>query len=269
MKFHVAVALLVIVAARSVSGQANPEDVVRAFFKAEDEGRWIDAARLLDLQRFERIRANTLKVGDYRAPFIRRTPEDLMKFDPDMPRAAAEYQIKKMNEDMRDYDFLSHQYARTSTLESLRTLPIEEVAARWLEAKGPDWAAELSARERKRHPDPNCPEIPDSIAAKLKSEWRRPLATVLGATAGSDSLRYVVVGMQRWRPDSAGEAAGRDGESGMSGMSPNVLTVRRVGGAWRIVPLEDMPDFMGFSGNVAFVSAACGLGDIDSVDSKR
>lgn len=259
---RVGLALLTLVAARPVGGQSSPEDVVRAFFKAEREGRWVDAARLMDLQRFERFRSNALAVGGIRSVAFHQTAEDLMKIDPDMPRVVAEYRIKKINEHMGEYDFLSYQFARTPSFDSLRVLPIEEVAARWLEAKGPDWAAELRAREQKRHPNPGCPQIPDSVAARLRSE--RPQATVLGATAGSDSVRYVVVGVQRGS-NNLRDAGGPDVESMMP---PGVFTVRRIGGAWKIVPREDMPNVMGMPGNIAFVSG-CNQVEVVEEDPRR
>jgi hypothetical protein len=249
--------------ARVLAAQSSPEDVVRAFFKAEREGRWIDAARFMDLQRFERLRSNALSAAGFRSVWVNRTADDLMKQDPEMPRAAAEYQLKKMNESMRDYDFLSHQFARTPTLDSLRVLPVEEVAARWLEAKGPDWAAELRTREQKRHPDPGCPQVPDSITAKLRSE--RPQATVLGATTGSDSVRYVVVGTQQSRSENVRDAGDRDIESLMT---PSVMTVKRIGGAWKILPRDDMPNSMGMPGNITFVQG-CNLVRVVGEEPKR
>lgn len=234
--------------AMSQSPAPSPQEVAREFFKAEDEDRWLDAARILDLRRFETLRQMTLKgVRTVRAP-SRLTPEVIMRSDPDMPRAVAEYQAKQANKGLEEFDLLAYQFARVPSADSLEALSVDEAAARWLEAKGPKWTEE---RERKRaagRPPMKCPESVDSMTFSSLGQFRAPGAAILGATADGDSVRYVVVGRGfGLRPRT---------QEFESEISPHVLTLVRVNGAWRIVPTADMITSTGFSGNTTF-SIAC------------
>lgn len=245
----------VLLVAKPASAQ-GPEEVVRAFFQAEDDGRWLDAARMMDLQAFEPFRRNMLRGLQMAHSFARMTPEDLMKQEPDMPRAVAEYQIKEMNEHMRDFNYLEHEFARVESADTLRGLSIDEAAARWLEAKGPKWSAELAHREDLRHPPHACPpEYPDSVVAKYPKEWAEPKAHVLGAATGSDTLSYVVIGVQSFLRRAITPPA--DDLEPIPGPSPHVLTLRKVGGAWKILPAFDMPNSSGVVGGSIVATLVC------------
>ena len=234
--------------AMSQSPEASPEEVVRQFFKAQDEDRWLDAAHLLDLRRFETIRRMTVRgLRMARAPF-RLTPEVIMQSDPDIPRAVAEYEAKKANKGMEDINFLSFQFARVPSADSLEALPLDEAAARWLEAKGPKWVEERDRKRAGARPPMKCPGMPDSATLMSFGQLKTPKAVVLGTTPG-DSVRYVVVGRRNRGVQSRVDEF-------ESAMSPNVLTLVRVSGAWRVVPTDDMITSTGFSGNTSF-SIAC------------
>ena len=262
MRVRVAFALFWLAFARPAVGQSSPADNVRAFFKAEDESRWLDAARMLDLKSFERIQRNAIAASRQRGSFRQMTAEDLMKFDPDMPRAAAEYQVKKTNE-MRTRDFLLDEFARVTSVDSLAALSTEQAAARWLEAQGPEWKTELSLRDARTAPKVDCPELSDSAKrAMLVRNARMPRATVLGETERSDSLRYVVVGEDYGSvhiPD-------RTAEGGT--MAPHVIILVNVTGVWKIVPTFDMPRSNGLGGMTA-VSMTCGKGTFDVVNPEQ
>jgi hypothetical protein len=244
---------LLVSGARWVSAQSSPEDVVRAFFKAEEEGRWIDAAHMLDLNAFEPIRQNLLRASKFQPQLSRQTPEDLMRWEPDMPRAVAEWQIKKMNESFRDFSYLEHEFARVPSIDSLRALPVDQAAARWLEAKGPKYTTHLANLASTRRPEIDCGEVLDSVQEKTKVEWTSPVAVVLGATAGSDSVRYVVVGRQDWIARPARELS----PAPEVGRSPTAVILRNAGGVWKIVPAYDMPYFDGMVGGTVVTSMRC------------
>jgi len=244
-----ALMLVGLLGVQSAAAQSEPEDVVRSFFKAEDDGRWRDAARMLDLRGFERIRQNMLNYS-LRSSLAPRTAEDLMRLQPDMPRNVAEYQARKTNEAMRAYDPLEREFARVPTADSLRALSPEEAAARWLEAQGPGWKTRLALRESARSPTDGCPDLPDSVRAKIMMESEYPTARVLGSTTGSP--RYVIVGMD-WKGK-----AGLDGSSDVAGPGLQVLTLRNVGGSWKIIPTEEMPVSRGL-GPTAVFQVSCHL----------
>ena len=264
MRARVVFALLVIGFSRPVFGQSNPGDVVRAFFKAEDEGRWLDAARMLDLKSFEPIQRNAVTASRRQGTFRQTTAEDLMKFDPDMPRAAAEYQVKRMNESRRTHNYLLEEFARVTSVDSLAALSTEQAAARWLEAQGPEWKMEVSAKDSRTAPKVDCPELSDSAKRALIVQGARmlPRATILGVTERSDSLRFVVVG-----EDYGSVHISDPGVNGPS-LSPHVVTLVNSAGAWKIVPTLDMPRSNGFGGMTTF-AIACGKGTLEGVDQKK
>jgi len=236
------------------SRPATPEEVVRDFFKAEQEGRWLDAARLLDLKRFESIRRSFIPVDNaWRAPRL-VTAEEMMKEQPDMPRAAAEYQVKKMREaySYSQFDYLSRDFARVASIDSLRALPVDEAAARWLEAKGPQWRMELGRRASMLQPELQCPELPDSIRAAIAKELSTPSPKILGITTSSDSVRYAVIAPVFWGSGKGGQFEPPEGEFNLS---PPTLTLRKVSGAWKIIPKLDMPGPDGFGGMAVNFSA--------------
>jgi hypothetical protein len=236
--------------------------VVGAFFKAEDESRWLDAARMLDLKSFEPIQRNAITASRQRGTFRLATAEDLMKYDPDMPRAAAEYQVKRMNE-LRSRDFVLDEFARVTSVDSLASLSTEQAAARWLEGQGPEWKTELSSRDARTAPTVDCPELSDSAKrAMIIRDARMPRATILGETERSDSLRYVVVG------EDYGSVHIPDRTVNGGTLSPHVIILVNVAGAWKIVPTLDIPRSNGLGG-MAGVSIACGKGTFEGIDQKK
>jgi len=217
----------------------SPEDVVRAFFKAEDEGRWTDAARMLDLDRFRPFLKSAIDNLRATRTFPARTAEDLMKWEPDMPRAVAEYQAKKLNEGFRSFDLIEREFAHVNSVDSLARLSTETAAARWLEASGPAWQEVLARRQMANTPAIDCPPLPDSVTNEFakKMVFPQPRVTILGATSGSDSVSYVVVS-DAFAIMPANGPGVFDGESFRS---PSAMILRRLGGFWKIVPTADLP----------------------------
>ena len=244
MKLRLAIALFGLAFARPVFGQSNPGDVVRSFFKAEDESRWIDAARMLDLKSFEPIQRNAIATSRQRGTFRQLSAEEVMKLDPGMPRTVAEYQVKRSNE-LRARDYILDEFARVPSVDSLAALSTEQAAARWLEAQGPEWRTELASRDNRGYPKIDCPGLSDSAKkALIVQSERMPQVRVLGETQGSDSLRYVVIaedyGMTQVR------------STDRVSLSPHVITLVNVGNAWKIVPAFDMPRANGVGGMTTY-----------------
>jgi hypothetical protein len=148
----VAVALAAAGAA-PVHAQESPAQVAAAFFKAVAEERWRDAARQLDLAAFDRFRRERIAAARLPQPPHRQTTvEDLLRHDPDMPRAVAEYQIRKMTEARRHvFNWVDHEFAGVADVDALAALSAEESAARWLQARDLRWQSRRAAeRERAR-----------------------------------------------------------------------------------------------------------------------
>jgi hypothetical protein len=240
--------------AEAQSTASTPEQVARDFFKAEQDDRWIDAARFLDLERFEQIRRSVVQSIRSMASRPKLTAEQLMKLDPALPLAAAEYQARSMYEGFRNHDFLSRSFARVPSADSLAALPVEVAAARWLEAQGWRWKYEMALEETKRRPHPNCPGLPDSVLRRMSAQFRPPLSPILGATEASDSVRYVVVGF----PEAAWNEARNGREDAYPTLSPRALVLIRVDSNWRIVATPDMPHSDGADGMSTF-AIGCGI----------
>jgi hypothetical protein len=239
--------------AEAQSAQPTPEDVVRDFFKAEDEGRWMDAAHSLDLTRFEPIRRSAVQGAKSMTSRQKINAQEVMRWDPDMPLAVAEYQAKKSNEGFQRVEFLSREFARVSSVDSLVALQIDEAAARWLEAKGSKWQNEMALRESKGRPEVDCPGVPDSMTHEIRTELATPVTTILGATAASDTVRYVVIGLTRFGGNSATPV-----DAPYPAISPKAITMRKLDGSWRIVPAPDMPNSDTFGGTTV-VTIRCSM----------
>ena len=221
--------------------QSSAEETARAFFKAENESRWRDAALLLDLKTFEWILNRSL--SNRPQALSASTVEDLMRLDPKMPRVVAEYQVQRMNQLSRGYDPLSREYAHVPSRDSLAKLSVQEAAARWLQARSPEWQEELAFTEATRRGDRLCDQPVDSMRKVLRAEFRRPAARILGTTM-RDSAAYVVV-TEGYQRQSALATRGIE-------PSPSVLQLTMVNGDWRVVPAFDMPDATGSGGSTSF-----------------
>jgi hypothetical protein len=237
------------------SRPSTPEEVVRDFFQAQRAGRWLDAAQLMDLESFDRLRSRTIANLAFARTFPRITADEMRRVDPDMPLAVAEYQAKKQSESIASFDPLSAEFAHVPTIDSLRALPLAEVAARWLEARDPRWQAHLSVERSKGLANATCASLPDSVTSQFTEKLMPLVATVLGVAQPSDSVRYVVVGQSGSIQPSDGSRRS-DWEANPS---PSVLTLRSMGGKWRIVPALDMPNTEGFGGAMAMASMTCEL----------
>jgi hypothetical protein len=241
------------------SNAASPEEVARQFFKAEDEGRWLDAARFLDLTRFESVRQQAVKSARAIRDRPPATAESLMQWQPDMPRAAAEYQVTLMNKSMADYDFLGSEFARVASADSLAALPIDVAAARWLEAKDPRWRSEVADKRALKGPRAKCgPSVVDSAALSAAmsgaAHYEAPKALILGTATAGDSAAYVVVAESFAASSMRGIA--RSDEAGV-GLSPRVLQLSRIDGKWKIIPTMDIVGSTGNPGGGMTVSIIC------------
>lgn len=182
-----------------------------------------------------------------------------MQLQPEMPRAAAEYQATLMNKSMADYDFLGSQFARVASADSLASLPIDVAAARWLEARDPRWRSELADRRALKEPRAKCgPSVVDSAALSAAmsgaARYEAPKALILGTATAGDSAAYVVVAENFERSPMRGLP--RTLEAGI-GLSPRVLELARVNGQWKVVPTMEIVGSTGNPGGGVTVSIIC------------
>ena len=229
-------AAMVLLLSSTLGGQSQanlpPTAVAREFFKAQSDGRWLDAARVLDLRAFEAYRQDALRESGFKKGFVGPTAEQVMAKEPDMPRAVAEYVAKKYAQ-AADTDALSTVFARTTSADVLAALPADQAAARWLEARDPRWQFERS----RAHLPPDC--APPTIDANVNPSPIEVLGNAITAPTapgGTDSVSYVLF------RDVSGSPSSRIG----NGRPPGVLTMTRINGQWKILPLPDL----GFAGGI-------------------
>jgi hypothetical protein len=137
-------------------------------------------------------------------------------------------------------------FARTSSVDTLAALPVDQAAARWLEARDTRWQLE---RSRSRL-GPECARFP--IPPTIKPAPKEVLAPAIDAPTvldASDSVSYVLF-RDPIRSQGMRSPAMRNGMR----MPPGVITLTRVNGEWRILSLPDL----GFVGGVrSYASVGC------------
>jgi hypothetical protein len=231
--------------AQSGTATGTPAAVVDSFFHASEHERWRDAARLMDLEAFAELRDQTVRFMRQPRNVPRLTPQELIKHDPKMPRVVAEYEAARSNEAMSRYNGVSLEYANVSSVDSLAALPVEEAAARWLEARDPRYHMRRSLEEVRSRCD-----LPDSVVSRVLLAAPSTTARVLG-TVLEDSIAYVLYAEQpveRGGADSvaAGARGRRSAHRATMVMPPPVLTLRRLGSRWRIAPGEPFGGWSGY-----------------------
>jgi hypothetical protein len=113
------------------------EVVARQFFNAVSRGRWIDAAQLMDLTRIELNRQSLLESARRSRVHHPPTLQDLLRSDPDMPRAVAEYELARLLRHRGEAraEHFSSVFADVSDTNMLVRLSPLELGARWLQAQ--------------------------------------------------------------------------------------------------------------------------------------
>jgi hypothetical protein len=220
--------------AQSSSAAPAPTAVADSFFHATEQARWRDAARLMDLDTFGALRDQAVQNAREARKLVHPiTPEQLMKYDPKLPRVVAEYQASQSNEQRGRTDWLHHEYADVPTIDSLAALPVEDAAARWLEAKDMRYHLKQELREQQRR----C-NLPDSVLTRM---WPAVATHHILGTVVVDSLAYVLYDeVIPFRDDTSStpprRRAVRQGNTASYTMAPPVMTLRQIQGTWRVAP---------------------------------
>ncbi len=209
-----------IAVAAPLAGQAGPREAAAGFLDAWNARRWSETARLLDLDQFDRFRRDFIARAR-RQPDEGPQPtvEDLLRRSPDMPREAAEYQIKMMREQQRRFaDPTPFEFARVASASALRALPVEEAAARWLESRDPRWQVRMQYEQAGCGPPADLAEVPV------------PRRRLIGVVADGDSTTYAL-----FKEDLAD-----DGTPAWVGGDVSVMELARRQGRWVVVPRADL-----------------------------
>ena len=202
------------------AGQFSPREAATGFLQAWNARLWTETARFLDLDSFDRFRRDFITRAR-RQPEEGPQPsvEELLRRNPDMPREAAEYQIRMMREQQRRFaDPTPYEFARVASATALRALTSDEAAARWLESRDPRWQV------RMQYEQAGCPAPTDLNDIPL------PRRRLIGVVADGDSTTDALFKENRG-DDKAPAWVGDD-------VSIMELALRR--GRWVVVPRADL-----------------------------
>ena len=227
----------------------NAADAARAtvdsFFADIDAERWSAAAQRLDLRDFAPYLRRTIVAARGQLPSPPPTVAELMAQDSTLPRAVAEWQIeqgRRVQRETRFHDF-SDQFAGVTTFAALASLSVPDAAARWLEAR------DFRTRMRAYYQRQPCA---DSALTAARLQATRSVSTerqtILAFALRDDSTAYVI--------HASSQVDDRRRNAGMDAMPPAVMTLRREGSRWLIVPHEGF--LQARSGGLYAVSISCG-----------
>ena len=230
---RVRIYMLVLTIIPSIMAAQTPDaaaarGVTEAFFKAIAAADWKAAAGFLDLAALDRERQSAVEGARRQRTMPPMTVERLMRMDPAMPRAAAEYQVTRMNRSRQSRNYLLSDFG-VADPDSLLALPMEAVAARWLEAHD-----ERAMYREALRLSGSCPV---TLGDTLPAPEYRIIGTVV-----DDSVAYTLY-RQRDR--------GMPVVIGAGPFPPKVLQLRQGHGAWWVVPSPDMSGAMGMMVNCA------------------
>ena len=193
---------------------AAAQAVGAAFLKAKEAGDWKAAAGFLNLEPLERERQSAAEMARQEREMPPWTVERFMQMDPEMPRAVAEYQVKRMNVTRKFPNILEMQFG-VGNADSLLALPMEAVAEHWLEAHDERWSYRLAMRMS------NCSTIMSDTAG-----MPHPTYHVIG-TIVNDTLAYMLF-------DSRGPNSRM--ADAMHWDPPEIVRLIRTRGTWWVFP---------------------------------
>jgi hypothetical protein len=210
------------------SNTVAAQAVGTAFLNAVRAGDWRAAAAFLDVVPLDHFRLEQIDAARRSRMRPGITVEQLMMSDSAMPRAVAEYEVRRMREHGQNFSFLEYQFGITDP-DSLAAMPASVAAEHWLEVRDPRW------RMKNAYKQSNCPlALVDSLP--------KPNFRVLG-TVVNDATAYLLYERDDDPPMDVNQV--RPG-------GPRMLTLRRGIDQWWVLPRE--------STNSGAVGVTCSVG---------
>ena len=215
-------------AARPQALTSDPAAAARAvgtaFLKAVQAADWKAAAGFLDLAAIDSLRRSQVSAARRQHPNPPLTVERLMRMDTTMPRAVAEYQVKRMADYQLSESFLEHEFG-VKDPDSLLALPIEVAARKWLEVHDERFM------ERRAMRTSGC------MPASADTLFAAPVERVLGVVV-RDSVAYLLHERERDQRFDPYE---------LYSSPPQVMLLYRTRDIWWVVPRSDLLGTMGIS----------------------
>ena len=206
---------------------AAAQAIATAYLRALQAADWKAAVGFLELEPFDQYRRQQAQNAKQQQTAPPITAERLMAHDPQMPRAVAEFNARRMNDSRRSMTFLEYQFG-LSDPDSVLSLPVEALAERWLEVHDGRYETRRALRGSPCAIDPSTVALPE------------PHYRVLG-TVVSDSVAYVL-----FTNDELPSHLIDD----VSSPFPSMLFLRHSQGSWWVLPHTMM-------GNAVMVGTSC------------
>jgi hypothetical protein len=162
----------------------NPTRLFESAVVALRNEDWPGLARLCDPVSLRAFRRQTV---EHIAPAIAHVPltaEALMKHSPDMPRAAAEYQVAQHQQYANPERRLRSEFPTVASVEALVSLEPLELFAAWLEGRSP--RRQIAAIIGAGHAPPEFAEQAASMSQVMFDY------VVLGAVSDGDDVSHVI-----------------------------------------------------------------------------
>lgn len=194
------------------SNAVAAQAVGTAFLKALQARDWKAAASFLDIVPLDHFRLEQIDMARRSRSGPGMTVEQYMKSDSTMPRAVAEYQVRRMREGSRTFSALEFEFGITDP-DSLAAMPARVAAEHWLEAHDPLGRLKILYKRS------NCPRgLPDSLP--------QPNFRVLG-TVVNGAIAYLLYERDDEPPMDMNQL-----------QSPLMVTLRRSIDQWWVLPRE-------------------------------
>ena len=197
------------------SAVAAAQAVGTAFLNAVRAGDWKAAAAFLDVIPLDHYRLAQIDMARRMGRQPPMTVEQLMRMNPKLPRAVAEYQVEQMNEHRGRANVLEYDFG-ISDPDSLAALPASIVAQRWLEVHDPRWQLRNAIARS------NCGS---AALDSMPGTAFRVLGTVV-----ADPVAYLLYERDNDPPMDA---------DNLHGFGPRMLTLRRGMDGWWVLPRMD------------------------------
>ncbi len=211
--------------AAAQGGATTPDAAARSFFAALESGRWMDAARMVHpdaLARFRDRKLMMLRSATDPAAERTITVDELLRHDPRMPRAVAEYQVQEAGRTMDTYLRHALESAGVTSVAEFERMGPEDAFARYL-------AANDEGRQMRRALRGKADSAMGALVSRMTP---RPVRTLIGSVPAAQGAEtaYAVYSVSH-----------RGGLVPMTGPERvSVVGVRRDGAAWKLDPGEPL-----------------------------
>lgn len=162
----------------------DPVALVRAVIDAFQREAWDEVPPLCHPTSLGAFKAQQVRQYDpgRRQPAF--TVEEMLRFDPEMPRAVAEYNVAQRDRFLREWQDPARELDGITSVEAVRAASPAELFAAWLRAHAPSREVERAAREQGLSGE--------AVAATMAAARGQFRLVVLGAVPDGPQVAHVL-----------------------------------------------------------------------------